>query len=72
MFFHFIKNLLRAFDNRVLTIIFRPKKDKITEKWRKLSEESVTIYIFTFHIIFLSQLKEIDWHLENIRQARKN
>jgi hypothetical protein len=30
---------LRMFENRVLRIIFGPKKDNVTEQWRKLTNE---------------------------------
>ena len=30
---------LRVFENRALRIIFEPKRDEVTGKWRKLSSE---------------------------------
>jgi hypothetical protein len=36
---------LRVFENRVLRIIFGPKRDEVTEEWRKLhSEELDNLY----------------------------
>jgi len=32
---------LRVFENRVLRRIFGPKRDKVTEKWRKLHNEEL-------------------------------
>jgi len=32
---------LRVFENRVLRIIFGPKKDEITGEWRKLQNEEL-------------------------------
>jgi hypothetical protein len=33
---------LRAFENRVLTRIFGPKKDEVIDEWRKLHNEELT------------------------------
>jgi hypothetical protein len=30
------KHRLRVFDNRVLRRVFGPKRDKVTEEWRRL------------------------------------
>jgi len=36
---------LNAFENRVLRIIFGPKRDRVTGEWRKLhSEELLDLY----------------------------
>jgi hypothetical protein len=32
---------LRAFENRVLRRIFGPKRDEVTEEWRKLHNEEL-------------------------------
>jgi len=32
---------LRVFENRVLKRIFRPKRDEVTGKWRKLYNEEL-------------------------------
>jgi hypothetical protein len=36
-----IKYLLRVFENRVLRRIFSPKKDEVTEEWRRLHNEEL-------------------------------
>jgi len=33
---------LRVFENRVLRVIFRPKRDEVTGEWRKLRNEELT------------------------------
>jgi hypothetical protein len=33
---------LRVFENRVLRRIFGPKRDKVTEEWRKLHNEELS------------------------------
>jgi hypothetical protein len=35
------KRRLRVFENRVLRIIFGPKRDEVTEEWRKLHNEEL-------------------------------
>jgi hypothetical protein len=35
------ENKLRVFENRVLRIIFRPKRDEVTGGWRKLHNEEL-------------------------------
>jgi hypothetical protein len=36
---------LRGFENRTLRIIFGPKRDEVTEEWRKLhNEELIDLY----------------------------
>jgi hypothetical protein len=34
---------LRVFENRVLRRIFGPKRDEVTEEWRKLHNEGLMI-----------------------------
>ena len=35
------KRRLRVFENRVLRVIFGPKRDDVTEKWRRLQYEEL-------------------------------
>ena len=42
---------LRMFENRVLRKIFGPKRDEVTEEWRKLHIEELNIFC-TYHQIF--------------------
>jgi hypothetical protein len=35
---------MRVFENRVLTRIFGPKRDEVTEDWRKLHNELHILY----------------------------
>jgi hypothetical protein len=39
---------LRVFENRMLSRIFRPKKDQITEGWRKLRNEELHNLYFKY------------------------
>jgi hypothetical protein len=37
---------LRVFENRVLRRIFGPKRDEVTEEWRKLHNEELNVYSY--------------------------
>jgi hypothetical protein len=37
------KRRLRVLENRVMRIIFRPKRDEVTGEWRKLRNEELMI-----------------------------
>jgi hypothetical protein len=36
---------LKEFENRALKRIFRPKRDEVTGKWRKLLNEDLTVLV---------------------------
>jgi hypothetical protein len=42
---------LRAFENRVLRIIFRPKRDEIRGEWRKLHNDDLNHVYFSPNIV---------------------
>jgi hypothetical protein len=42
---------LRVFENRVLRIIFRPKRDEVTGEWRKLHNEELYTLCSSSNII---------------------
>ena len=42
---------LRVFENRVLRIIFGPKRDEVTGKWRKLHSEGLNDLYSTPNIV---------------------
>jgi hypothetical protein len=42
---------LRVFENRVLMIIFAPKRDEVSGEWRKLYNEEFN-YLFSSPVIF--------------------
>jgi hypothetical protein len=42
---------LRVFENRVLRRIFGPKRDEVTEEWRKLRDEKLSDLKFSPNII---------------------
>ena len=42
---------LKVFENRVLRRIFRPKRDEVTGKWRKLHNEQINDLYSSLNII---------------------
>jgi hypothetical protein len=42
---------LRVFENRVLRRVFGPKRDEVTEKWRKLHNEEVNNLYSSLNIV---------------------
>jgi hypothetical protein len=64
---------LRVFENRVLRIIFGPKRDEVTGEWRKLhSEELHNLYSST-DIIRQIKSRRMRWarHVVRIGEERK-
>jgi hypothetical protein len=36
---------VRVFENRVLRRVFGPKRDEVTEEWRKLHNEELNVFL---------------------------
>jgi hypothetical protein len=53
------KQTLRAFENRVLRRIFRPKGDEITRKWRRLHSEELHYLYYSPNIIRVIKLRRM-------------
>jgi hypothetical protein len=51
---------LRAFENRVLKIIFGPKRDEVTGGWRKLDNEELHNFYSFPSIIRMIKEDEMD------------
>jgi hypothetical protein len=67
------KHRLRVFENRVLRRIFGPKRDEVTEEWRKLhSEELHNLYSYP-DIIRLVKSRRMRWagHVARMGEERK-
>jgi hypothetical protein len=62
--------VLLAFENRVLRRIFGPKKDEVTEGWRKLhNEELQNLYSSPIIIrIIKSRKMRWAWHVARMRE----
>jgi hypothetical protein len=52
---------VRAFENRVLRRIFRPKRDGVTGGWRKLHNEELQNLYSSPSIIRIIKLRRMEW-----------
>jgi hypothetical protein len=52
---------LRVFENRVLRKIFGPKRDKVTEEWRKLHTEELNEFYSLPNIIRAIKSRIMRW-----------
>jgi hypothetical protein len=52
---------LRAFENRVLTKIFGPKRDEATGEWRRLQNEELNDLYSSPNIIRVIQSRRMRW-----------
>jgi len=51
---------LRVFENRMLRRIFGPKRDDITNEWRKIHNEDLDDLYSLLNIIRVIKLRELD------------
>ena len=61
---------LRVFENRVLMRIFVPKRDVVTDKWRKLHNEELNNLYWTPNIIRVMKSRRRRWamHAAHMRK----
>jgi hypothetical protein len=61
-----------VFDNRVLRRIFGPKRDDVTEDWRKLHNEELHNLYSSPNIIRMFKSRRMRWagHVARIRETR--
>ena len=52
---------LRVFENRVLRGIFRPKRDEVTGKWRKLHNEELNDLYCSPNIVRVVKSRRMRW-----------
>jgi len=52
---------LRVFENRVLRIVFRPKRDKVTKEWRKLHNEELSDMYSLPNIVRVVKSRRMRW-----------
>jgi hypothetical protein len=50
-----------VFENRVLRGIFGPKRDEVTEDWRKLHNEELHNFCSSPSIIIMNKLRRMSW-----------
>ena len=63
---------LRVFENKVLRRIFGPKRDEVTEDWRKRHNEELNDLYSSPNIVRVIQSKTMRWvgHVARIRGER--
>jgi len=63
---------LRVFGSRVLRSIFGPKRDKVTEEWRKLHSEKLNDLYCTPNIVRVIKSRRMRWveHVARMRERR--
>jgi hypothetical protein len=63
---------LRVFENRVLKIIFGPKRDEVTGEWRKLHNEELHILYSSPNIIRQIKSRRMKWvgHVARMGEER--
>jgi hypothetical protein len=63
---------LRAFENNVLRRIFGPKRDEVTEEWRKLYNQVLKDMYCSPSIVRVIKLRRIRWagHVAHMRERR--
>jgi len=66
------KRRLRVLENRVLTRIFGPKRDKVTEEWRKLHNEELNDLYCSSNIVRGIKSRRMRWagHVVRIGEGR--
>ena len=52
---------LKVFENRELRRVFRPKRDKVTEEWRKLHNEELSDLYSLPNIVRVVKSRRIRW-----------
>jgi hypothetical protein len=63
---------LRVFENRVLRRIFGPKRDEVTEKWRKLHNEELRDLYSSPSIIRIFKSRRMRWAGHVARMEKRN
>jgi hypothetical protein len=53
--------MLRVFENRVLRRIFEPKRDEVTEEWRKLHNKELNYQYFLPNIVRVIKSRRMRW-----------
>ena len=62
---------LKVFENRVLRRIFGPKRDEVTEEWRKLLSEELNDLYCSPNIVRVIKWRRMRWTANVERMGRK-
>jgi hypothetical protein len=60
-----------VFENRVLRMIFGPKRDEVTEEWRRLHNEKLYELYSSPNIIRLIKLRRMRWAGHMVRMGNR-
>jgi hypothetical protein len=63
---------MRVFENRVLRRIFHPKRDEVTEDWRKLHYEELHKFYCSPNLIIMIKSRRMRWagHVARMGELR--
>jgi len=63
---------LRVFENKVLRRVFGPKRDEVTEEWRKLRNEELSDLYSLLNIVGVVKSRRIRWagHVASMGEGR--
>ena len=61
---------LRVFENRVMRRVFGPKRDEVTEEWRKLHNEEVSDLYSLSNIVRVVKSRRMRWAWHVARMGR--
>jgi hypothetical protein len=62
---------LRVYENMMLRRIFGPKRDEVTEEWRKLHNEELNILHFSLNIVRVIKLRRMKWAVQVARMRER-
>jgi len=62
---------LRVFENRVLRRVFGPKRDEVTDEWRKLHNEELRNLYSLPNIVRVVKSRRMKWALHVARMVRR-
>ena len=64
---------LRVFENRVLRRVFGPKRDEVTEEWRKLHNEELSDLYSLPNIVRVVKSRRMRWagHVARMGQEKR-
>ena len=63
---------MRVFENRVLRIIFGPKRDEVTEDWRKLHNDELNCLYTTRNIVRETKSIRMRWAGHVVRMGERS
>ena len=65
------KGRVRVFENKVLRRIFGPKKEEVTEEWRKLHNEKLNDLYSSSNIVRVIKSRRMRWATQVARMGKR-